>query len=180
MKKFTILLIAAIGAFATTVNAQEKGDFYLGGTLGLGVSSSGSNGYMHTSTAFNIAPEVGFFVIDNLKLGANLEYAYTSSSGVNSLVITPNVSYYLPIVDKLYYTPQVSIGGGMGFENGGYVDGVFYLSFNLLSLEYKATKNFALSMNLVDIDYSMIGGHYDSVYFHLLNRPSVGVRYYFK
>ena len=178
MKNFTILLIAAIGAFATTVNAQEKGDFYLGGTLGLGVSSSGSNGYMHTSTEFNIAPEVGFFVIDNLKLGAKLEYAVSSSR--HTFTFAPNASYYLPIVDKLYYTPQLSIGGGMGIENGGYVDGVFCVSFNLLSLEYKATKNFALSMNLVDIDYCMIAGHYDSVYFHLLNRPSVGVRYYFK
>lgn len=176
MKKFTILLIAAIGAFATTVNAQEKGDFYLGGTLGLGVSSSGSNGYMHTSTEFNIAPEVGFFVIDNLKLGAKLEYAVSSSR--HTFTFAPNASYYLPIVDKLYYTPQLSIGGGFGVLSGN-TQGVFDLSLNMLALEYKATDNIALSMSLVDLNYRMIGDT-NKVDFHLFNTPSVGVRYYFK
>ena len=176
MKKFTILLIAAIGAFATTVHAQEKGDFYLGGTLGLGVSSSGSNGYMHTSTAFNIAPEVGFFVIDNLKLGAKLEYAVSSSR--HTFTFAPNASYYLPIVDKLYYTPQLSIGGGFGVLSGN-TQGVFDLSLNMLALEYKATDNIALSMSLVDLNYRMIGDS-NNVDFHLFNTPSVGVRYYFK
>lgn len=173
MKKITVLFIALMGLFVS-VNAQEKGDVYVGGNLGFSVSSAGSNGYMNSSTRFSIAPEFGYFIVDNLKIGAELSY---SVGGGHTMTISPNVSYYLRIVDNLYYTPQFSIGGGFTSHSHN-TNGVFSLSMSFLSLEFQPKENWGISMDLVNLSYNLENS-YNHVGFNFLSSPSVGVRYYF-
>lgn len=173
MKKITVLFIALMGLFVS-VNAQEKGDMYVGGNLGLTVNSAGTNGYMNSSTSFGIAPEFGYFVADNLKIGVELSYAVGSG---HAMTFSPNVSYYLRIVDNLYYTPQFSFGGGFTAYSGN-TNGVFTLSMSFLSLEFQPKENWGISMDLVNLSYNL-EDRYNRVGFNFLSSPSVGVRYYF-
>lgn len=173
MKKITFLLVAVIAMCVSTANAQSKGEMYAGGNLSFGVSSWGGGGHMSNSVSFSIAPEFGYFVADNIKIGAEVKY---STSASHSFHVMPNVAYYLPIVDKLYYTPQFSVGGG--FQNGGDT-GIFAMSFDIASLEYRPVENMALSVGLVNLDYTCAGKYSNSVWFNLLTSPKIGFRYYF-
>lgn len=175
MKKFTILLVAVLAMSAISASAQKKDDIYVGGTLGFSVSSISSNGYRSSGASFSITPEVGFFVRDNIKVGASL--AYSISGGTHTLLLMPNLAYYLPIVDKLYYTPQFSIGGGFGAYSG-YAAGAFALSLNIAALEYKPVENMAISMSLVNFDYTLMDSS-NGISFGFLTSPTVGFRYYF-
>ena len=175
MRKITFLFVAIMAFSVLTVSAQKQKQMYVGGSLGFGISLVGSNGYNSTSASFGISPEFGYFVCDNVKVGAELGYGI--SGGTHSFVITPNVAYYLRIVDKLHYTPQFSIGGGFG-ASSGYTAGAFALSFNLASLEYKPVEKMAISMNLVNLNYVNMEG-VSNFGFYFLTSPSIGFRYYF-
>jgi hypothetical protein len=175
MKKITILFVAVIAMFATSANAQEKGEMYVGGTLGFSIASVGANGHMATGGSFNVTPEFGYFVADNLKIGAELTYGI--SGGTHTMLLMPNVAYYLRIVDKLYYTPQLSLGGGFAADSG-YSAGAFAVSLHLASLEFKPVENMGISVGLVDLNYTRVSKS-NGVGFNFLTSPSVGFRFYF-
>lgn len=177
MKKITFFLVAVVAMIASAADAQKKDDLYAGGIIKFGLHSAGSNGHMGTSCSFAVEPEVGLFLIDNLKVGGKISYEYASSS--HNFRVMPNVAYYLPIVDKFYYTPQFAIGGGFAAYNGvDGVDGIFTMSFNLASFEYKPIENLGISLDLINLDYNLIN-RVNVVNFGLFTSPSVGVRYYF-
>ena len=175
MKKTFFLLFAMTTLLVSTSSAQNKGDKFIGGNLKFAVSSSGSNGYMSTGTHFSIAPEFGYFIADRIKVGC--EISYETSSNAHVIALTPNIAYYQPIIDKLYYTPQLNIGGGIGIYSG-YEAGIFTLSLNLASFEYRPTKNIGISTSLVNLNYNLID-RTNSVNFNVLYSPSVGFHYYF-
>ena len=108
MKCFKLLLVILILTITTPTNAQKKGDMYTGGKLGLSFYSFDGEGL----TSFAIAPEFGYFVTKNLKIGASLEYGV--GLGTHVFTVNPNVAYYVPITDKLSYTPQANIHAGLG------------------------------------------------------------------
>jgi len=78
MKK--TLLIAAVAVFGfTNVNAQEEqtfgfaeGDIILEGNVGF--NSQNDKNIEEESSSFNISPKVGYFINDDLALGARLSY----------------------------------------------------------------------------------------------------------
>lgn len=171
MKCFKLLLVILILTITTPTNAQKKGDMYTGGKLGLSFYSFDGEGL----TSFAIAPEFGYFVTKNLKIGASLEYSVTLSTHI--FTVNPNVAYHVPITDKLSYTPQVNIGGGLGTYDG-YKSGVFGFSLNFASFEYKPTNKFGITASLINFDYAYIDElHIAS--FYLLSSPTIGFRYYF-
>lgn len=175
MKKIAILLIATATLFVSTANAQKKGDAYVGGNLKFALSSSGSNGYMSTGTYFSVAPEFGYFVNDRIRIGGEISYEVSSNAHV--VALTPNIAYYLPIINGLYYTPQLNIGGGVGIYSG-YVAGIFTTTLNLASFEYKPTERFGISTSLININYNLIDKT-NSINFNILYSPSIAFRYYF-
>lgn len=138
MKKF--LIVAAMIAASVTLSAQQKGDFSVGGALGVG---GGSNSEKYTVTAnggtqsdksseptttnFILAPMFNYFVIDNLELSAGIRYNMTRDFwdkddnnknlySFNHMVFgVIGAHYYIPLIqDKLYYTPGVEFGFGGG------------------------------------------------------------------
>ena len=175
MKKIAILLIAIAALYISPSNAQKRGDRFFGGNLKFALSSSGSNGYMSTGTYCSIAPEFGYFVADRVKIGGGISYEF--SSGAHAIAIVPDITYYQPIADRLYYTPQLCIGGGLG-TYFGYVAGVFTLSLNLASFEYKPIDKLGISACLINLNYNLID-RTNSFNFSILYSPSIAFHYYF-
>ncbi|MGM9763909.1 MAG: hypothetical protein ACI3ZQ_07815 [Candidatus Cryptobacteroides sp.] len=195
MKK-VILIFAAMVASATMF-AQQKGDMYIQGNLGLGLTSSVNNlstsakagSEKHTGLTsdannlfnFGIAPKFGYFVADNLEVNVALKYnlglngnsgyekvddektdGTPSNATVHTFMVTPGVSYYLPLISgKLYYTPAFGVGFGMmataskvgsTTESG---DPVFAFGFNLdlAAFEYRFNSKMALTANFAGFEY---------------------------
>ena len=211
MKRIAIVcaLMCIIGS--TVMSAQNKGDMYISGSISMSGSSSKvalnstsvkePGGFM-----MSIAPQFGYFIIDNLELHLGLGYSFTkepdddkSSTNTSLFVINPGVNYYLPIVEnKFFYTPGLDLGIGFGAQN--YIDdtskeklyGVtnFYISLSLLSFEYRPVQNFGISFRAGDLTYSLmqykqtVGDETMKVSnnnfnFGLNLSTSLGFRYYF-
>ena len=118
--------------FTTSVlclNAQKKGDFSLGLSAGISytdattlskttISGNTDNNSVY-SFGVSASPEIGYFIVDNLKISLSGGYALQSerkegtyggvepkmSTGV--FAIGPSVSYYLKIARGLYFTPEI-------------------------------------------------------------------------
>lgn len=169
-KIITTIAIAILTLTTFSVNAQEKGNKYVGGNIGFGVSYISGLG----SANISIAPEFGYFVKNNIKVGAELAYGY--SEGIHALLVTPNITYYHRFFDKLYYTPGIGLSGGLATFDGS-TAGAFALSINLASVEYKPTEKIGISLSLVNLNYAHLGG-LNIVNFNLMTSPYVGFHYY--
>lgn len=87
MKK--IFLAIAFSAILTAIHAQtEKGDWLVGGRIDI---NTGDN-----STNIGFTPGAGYFIINNLAIGANLVIDYSKSADikVTNFGIGPFVRYY--------------------------------------------------------------------------------------
>lgn len=176
MKKFFSLCLCLFLACNLSVNAQSKGDFYVGGNLKFGLTAVdmpvlGSE----TATHFGIAPEVGYFVADKFKIGLGIAYDYASET--HQMTFMPNIAYYVPIVKNLYYVPELAIGGGF-IASHGESQGLFTMSLKLASLEYRPTSKFAFGVGLVNLDYSRYS-EINQVNFGILSSPTVSFKYFF-
>lgn len=177
MKKLFSLLLCFSALFAGNVVAQDKGDMYFGGSLGLGVTAVGDGGYSASAVTFSLAPEFSYFVADNFRVGA--EVALGIADGVTTFAVTPTVAYYVRLVDKLYYTPEFNIGGGFAASDG-YTTGLFTLGLDLFALEFMPTSKIGLSLSLVNLQYNLLSeASVSTFHFGLLTSPEVGFRYYF-
>jgi hypothetical protein len=121
MKKIiTVLAFALIcsGAFAQF----NQGRYLVGGSLGFSTTTSKSktdnstNTQSH-STSFFLSPNVGYFVIDNLAVGAGLGLSVGTSKGdgnntskntSTSVTLSPFVRYYLD--QGIFFQGQVGFG----------------------------------------------------------------------
>lgn len=177
MKKLLTLLLCLSALFAGNSIAQEKGDMYFGGSLGLGVTSVGEGNYSVSAVKFSLTPEFSYFVADNFRLGAEL--SFSTSEGISLFTIQPTFAYYVKLVDKLYYTPEFKIGGGFA-AGEDYSTGLFAFGLDIFALEYMPTKNLGISMSLVNLNYNLLPeGPISTFNFALLSSPEVGFRYYF-
>lgn len=103
MKK--ILLLAFVCGLSTSVLAQfiKQGSIIGGGSFDFHTEKEKDSDY--TGNAFNLVPSAGYLVIDNLVVGANLEFGTSSwklddptlsfTSKTNSLLFSPLVRYYV-------------------------------------------------------------------------------------
>lgn len=118
--------------FTTSVlclNAQKKGDFSLGLSAGISytdattLSKTTMSGNTDNNSVYSFgvsaSPEIGYFIVDNLKISLSGGYALQSerkegtyggvepkmSTGV--FAIGPSVSYYLKVARGLYLTPEI-------------------------------------------------------------------------
>lgn len=188
MKKICICLLAILSTSAICASAQTKGDMFVGGSLGLGTTSVITDGNSSTNLNFSISPEFGYFVTNNLKVGASLSYGIDFANyTTHTLSIMPNLAYYVKVCDKFFYTPGLELGFVAAFSDGLSMPG-FGLGVNLGSFEFRPTNKFGLSMNLLSLSYVLLtykdknyGVSFNSnaVSFNLGINPSIGVKYYF-
>lgn len=183
MKKLFLSILFIV--FATyNVSAQKKGDFYLGGILGVVTDSafiSGGNGST-TVTQFDIIPEIGYFVADRFMVGLGLGYGITAGDYTNhSLVIAPEISYFAPLCKNLYYTPAFEFGFVYANSDGYGLPGLG-IGLTLVGLEFRPTEHFGFSASLVSLNYTMLSRHgvtLNSIDFNFCTNPYIGFKYYF-
>lgn len=167
------------------LSAQQKGDMYISGSIGInGGNTSTSNVKNGTSTvrktpselSFSIAPEFGIFVIDRLQVNISLGYSMVRSvpnghstetdnfyDFSNMFVISPGVRYYLPVCDKLYYTPGLSLGVGFGNEKSQISSdtlekkprSTFNIALSVLEFEFRPSDCLGISLSAGSLDYTL-------------------------
>lgn len=183
MKK---LLFCALIAFASCqlATAQERGDMYVGGIIGVSTSSISSEGSSVTTTNFSMAPEFGYFVADRLRISGSLNYGLSSSDGftTHTLVIGPSIAYYVKLCNNFYYTPEFGLGFAYGSTEGISGTGVA-LGFQFGAFEFRPTSHWGLSCNLLSLDYTYLSYDRDisssGIGFQLGISPTIGLKYYF-
>lgn len=161
--------------------AQSKGDSYVSATIGLEFGSQKTTttiGSLSVSesqplaTSFSLGAEYGYFVSNNLRLGFAIQVPYTCTPTTKDndewlktktvgIGFNPNVSYYFQIKDNFYYTPEI----GCYYELGNYKESLtsntsydnnytgWSVYLNLLSFEFKVSKDFAIGVNLGTLQY---------------------------
>lgn len=166
MKK--LLLAAMMLLSFQMVSAQVKGEMFVGGTLGLTTGTEG--------TAFNIAPEFGYFVAPNVRVGAALSYGVTSGPS-HSFSVGPNVAYYLELAPNFFYMPELALE----YVNMHKSDGLA-VKLALFACEYKINHHIGLTAKVAGLEYV---GLFNEIYdhnefvFNLAFKPTVGFVYYF-
>ncbi len=182
MKKFLLFALSVL-ALSNVVSAQTKGDMYVGGILGVSVYSVGESSDMDTQTSFGLAPEVGYYIMDNLHIGGRLSYELGDANGNTAHLLTlgPKVGYNVRLADKLYYTPEVMVGFAYLTAGGSGSCGLA-LGLDVVAAEFKASQRCGISLSLVSLDYACLweGGTAGSVVgFNFGLSPKVGFKVYF-
>lgn len=178
MKKLLIILVALLCCSATTF-AQNKGDKYLGGYAGMVFQGAGIDGETATVASLAIQPEFGYFVADRLKIGVSLGYGISAST--HSLTVCPNISYYLPLCDGLYYAPGIEFGFALAAEDGITLPGVGFAA-HFFTLEFRPSEHFGFSANLLSLNVvslSKWGVTASVANFNIGVNPTIGFKYYF-
>lgn len=169
MKRFFIVVVAILLG-CSVVSAQQKGDKYFGGMTGIAIQAGDGVG-----AGFIIQPEFGGFVADKCKLGISAGYAI--SGGIHTFTLTPNFSYYIRLCDNVYYTPGIEAGFAMAAAEGAVAAGVG-VGLQLFSMEFRPTKHFGFTANLVSLNFVGMEGA-AAINFDLGVNPTVGLKYYF-
>ncbi|PQJ78042.1 outer membrane protein [Polaribacter porphyrae] len=107
LKKIALFLVTLFAI--NTYSQTEKGKIYLGASSNLNANfinnsiKDDNNGSQNTgkNSGFSISPEIGFLVIDNLVLGANITLAFNKSENnggsefkSSSISAAPFIKYY--------------------------------------------------------------------------------------
>lgn len=178
MKKLFSTLIVLLVMSVSTVFAQQKGDIYVGGKFDVGVTSANST----TAVEFAIQLNMGYFVADKFMIGFDLGYSILGGDGTtHALALGPELSYFVPLCDKLYYTPSLDILFCCAVSDGYSIPG-FGLGANFVGFEYQPTEHIGLSASLLSLDYVMLskdGLTLNTVDCGLTLSPSIGFKYYF-
>lgn len=182
MKRVIIGLFAIISVM--TAAAQNKGEMYAGGAIGVGTTSNFAGGSSATTVSFGLAPEFGYFAAKNFRIGASVAYSLSNNGGVmHAFEIMPNMAYYVKMCDKFYYTPGLKFGFTLA-AGGGYVMPGFGVGVNLGSFEFRPTAKFGCEVNILSFSYALLrypgeGAGVNGITFNLGISPSVGLKYYF-
>jgi hypothetical protein len=135
MKRKTIILLLIVIFFTTDTYCQLTKGFWLFGGNGSIISSSTT--FMNTSYKYSsiiLKPRAGYFIINNLALGLNLEYNY-SKSGIGSPLITSSQAIGIGPFIRYYFLSEGKRYNLLGELNGNYnkninsKDGYYQYSF---------------------------------------------------
>lgn len=122
------LLIALLCTVALSAQVTDQGNFLIGSTLGFSTSdsqidqsvdgvnesSSGKN-----ATQLNVAPALGYFVIDNIALGVGMDYTLNRVSEAgqeedydSDLLFGPFARFYMPLSGDMALFLETTFGFG--------------------------------------------------------------------
>lgn len=111
MKKLSEIILFSL--FALRANAQiEKGKVQVSGSFN--ISSIEVNGI--ETNRFDLTPQAGFFLSDNISLGVVLGYQSAGNSNAKDKLFSFGVfsRFYKPIADRFYFFAQPQIAFGTG------------------------------------------------------------------
>lgn len=126
MKKTTLFtLMLMLAQWTAFGQLMEQGNFMVGSTVGFStadskVTSSGVENEGLTARQFNVAPIIGYFVIDNLAAGLGADFTQTRVTEPNNdqtddsdLLFGPFARYYFQAGDNVAFF----LVGNFGFGN---------------------------------------------------------------
>ena len=176
MKKIIVLLFCLSAICASNVFAQKKGDMYVGGTVGFGLTTYTSEEVKLSDFTGIITPEYSYFVADNFRIGAELSFNLADNGAIFNL--SPSFAYYLELVDNFYFTPEITIGGGL-IAGKNLALGAFSLGINLVGFELRPTKHVGISLNIDNTSYLFLPkDSASSIHFAIVPSLALGFRYY--
>lgn len=166
MKKLCILLVAL--ALSVGASAQKK---WVGGSTSISAASGAS--------AFEFSPEFGYFVTDDISVEVGLGFGFASS--INAFATNVTGRYWVPVTDKLTYTPGLGLGLTYGSVDVG-IDAVklsvFDVNFYLGAFNYAINDRWAVGANFCSLKLGNIFDHFTPS-FGLSSSTVVTVRYCF-
>lgn len=181
MRKILLLACALLISFMS--NAQLKGDKYFAGGISLSAGSqiikAQDKSYITNHTqpsdfSFAIGGEFGCFVDNNFRIaiGLSIPVSIKPTSEDDSgkwlktktigLALNPSLSYYFPITDRFFYTPEL----GFSYEFGSYNEMLtsnenyktrytgWTVYANYAAFEFKINEKFAIGLNLGSFNYA--------------------------
>ena len=207
-----LYLIIPIMLFSMTSFAQTKGDMYISGYISAECSmqqttlpdgSHSTSAYHPLNSSFGLGIEYGYFVINNFRLSLALSMPFSSvptseENGKwlkNSTIgfgINPNISYYLILADRFYYTPEA----GVAFEFGSYYEKLssstsyksgywgWQVYLTLISFEFRISEILAIGASMESLRHSSTRYESDpypafSQFNFNLNNADIYIRFYF-
>ena len=207
MKKLFLTSVVLL-AISFCAHAQQKGEFYLGGNIGIDCAVSaialsdgydtGSDSTIQANVGMNFT--LGFFLSDKWRIAAYYDVNATSSATneANPTTISYDsiglgLAYYKELADGLYYVPELKVCGAWGeldVENEVFPLDGYSFNVSLFQLEYRPTQHFATSVNLGYLNFLDLGGATSNLGYSLglamgtivatVNlRPQVTFKYYF-
>ncbi|MFB5946668.1 outer membrane beta-barrel protein [Albibacterium profundi] len=205
MKKL-LLSIALLGGVVLTSQAQtDKGNFILGGTVSYNTVKSDASG-ANSAYDFSVAPNVGYFVDDNIAIGTGIGYQTSrldEASNVGkteAFVVAPFGRYYTPIANNFKFFGQLSVPMAFGsvkainedLETGDKTGsstsigvalspGFVYFPSDKVGLEFAVNGLSYNNYSIEDGDGNTVeGAGYDSFSFGAdFFAPSLGIHFYF-
>lgn len=182
MKKLVILI--GIIIFSMSVFGQNKGEIYLltSTTASFGHQKSNSYNYNGTIASTNESPidtylkfyaGFGWFIAKNfrfeLALGVSNEKQLREQTSATawlynrftSFNVSPNLSYYVRLADRFYYTPEIGVEfafGKFSYEESysktwNYPYRCYSFYANLLAFEYRVGPHFGLWVNVGSLNH---------------------------
>ena len=166
MKKLFLgaaLLLASATGFAQT----EKGKLMVGASSDLNFTSMSYDEADTTTNTFEVSPQVGYFVADNITVGLNASYSNTNPEGddnsTNVVGVGPFARVYFLEDEKvrpyaqaayLYKSTKTGDADAMNANEIGLTGGAAYFITDSVSID--AALNYGLGMSNDMDDYSKI------------------------
>jgi len=158
MKKVLFTFFAAFVAFAASAQISQ-GTILLGGSSNLGFTSNNEDA--GDDSQFDLSVQGGYFVIENLAIGATIGYSKWSEADDATITIGPMARYY--------FNGKIFAGAGFAVQKTGDFSG----SVIPLQVGYAAFLNDAVAIE-PSLNYSVYGGDYEGSSFGL----NVGISVY--
>lgn len=166
MKKIIFSLVAlASFSFATAQEQPADGGFAKGDIFVTGAFSVGSTNDKNTdakTSSFEIAPQVNYFVTENISLGARIGYA-SDKEETNGVDTADDSSISFGLEGRYYFTPasKFSLFTGLGFDYVSETDNLSNPEFKEngfdvalgFGLNYFVTSNFSIEANFALLSY---------------------------
>jgi outer membrane protein len=168
MKKI-ILTVAAVFAFGFA-NAQEKqetnegfakGDVFVTG--GFAIRSANNKNTDTKSNSFEIAPQVNYFVSENISIGARIGYSSMKqkTAGIDT---QDDSAVAFGVLGRYYFTPtaKFSLFGQLATEYVSFTDNLGTPNLKVngfgaglgLGMNYFVSSNFAIEANFAALEYA--------------------------
>ena len=151
--------------FAASVTFAQKGSWYVGGQLGFNSKTESNTGTADIkTTTWNVAPEVGTFLQNNLQLGFAVNLGGTDAPNLTSTTFAP-VLYlrrFYPVGDKFSLFTGIVGNFKTGSEKLNGEDGT--VSGWGLPLALGAASGISKTFTLVG-QYGLLGYSYEEVKF---------------
>ncbi|WP_396144041.1 outer membrane beta-barrel protein [Flavobacterium sp.] len=168
MKKI-ILTVAAVFAFGFA-NAQDKkessegfskGDVFVTGAFSLGSTNNKNND--EKTSSFEIAPQVNYFVTENISVGLKVGFA-SDKADVNGVDTQDDSSVSFGLAGRYYFTPasKFSLFGELGAEYVSTTDNLSTPEFKVngfgaglgLGMNYFVSSNFSIEAGVAVLNFA--------------------------